>query len=148
MRIELVYMQYKISDSQELFWCSVLIILEMVSLDTLFLCSAGHQAWLCSIDRLPSKTKIGKVSWYFNNSFLCKPRFSSTTKTFIFFIKIKTKKQPLLSKWRVNAKVFSEKLHQSRKCYNFKTEFAFFIKNTQNQPLFSKWLVGKHWKKY
>ena len=27
---------------------SVLIILEMASLDTLFLCSAGEQAWFCS----------------------------------------------------------------------------------------------------
>ena len=26
-----------------------------------------------SIDRLHSKTKIGKDSWYFNNSLLCKP---------------------------------------------------------------------------
>ena len=31
----------------------------------------------------------------------------------------------------------------SRKYYNFKTEFAFFIKSTKKQPLFSKWLVGK-----
>ena len=30
MRVELVYMQ---SDSQDLFWCSVLIILEMAGLD-------------------------------------------------------------------------------------------------------------------
>ena len=44
---KLVYLQYNISDSQALFWCSV-IILEMASLDTLFLCSAGQQAWLCS----------------------------------------------------------------------------------------------------
>ena len=27
---------------------SVLIVLEMASLDNLFLCSAGQQAWLCS----------------------------------------------------------------------------------------------------
>ena len=38
MRLELVYMQYNISDSQALFWCFV-IILEMASLDTLLL---GH----------------------------------------------------------------------------------------------------------
>ena len=30
-------------DSQALFLCSALIILEMASLDTLFLCSAGQQ---------------------------------------------------------------------------------------------------------
>ena len=43
VKLELVYMQYNISDSQALFWCSV-IILEMASLETLFLCSAGQQA--------------------------------------------------------------------------------------------------------
>ena len=48
MRVELVYMQYNISDSQALLWCSVVIILGMASLDTLFLCSKGKQAWLCS----------------------------------------------------------------------------------------------------
>ena len=48
MRLERVYMQYNINDSQALFWCSVLIILEMASLDTLFLCSAGQQPWPCS----------------------------------------------------------------------------------------------------
>ena len=39
------------------------------------------------IDRLPSKTKIRKDSWNFNNFLLCKPKFSSATKTFLFFIK-------------------------------------------------------------
>ena len=34
--------------SQALFWCSVCIILKMASPDTLFLCSAGQEAWLCS----------------------------------------------------------------------------------------------------
>ena len=33
-----------------------------------------------SIDTLPSKTKIGKDSWYFNSSLLCKSDFSSATK--------------------------------------------------------------------
>ena len=37
-----------------------------------------------SIDRLPSKIKIGKVSWYFNSSLLCKPGFSY--KDFSIFI--------------------------------------------------------------
>ena len=35
-----------------------------------------------SIDRILSKTKIGKGSWYFNNSLLCKFEFSSAN----FFI--------------------------------------------------------------
>ena len=39
------------------------------------------------IDRFPSKTKIGTDSWYFNNSLLCKPEFSLTTKTFPFLLK-------------------------------------------------------------
>ena len=45
-----------------------------------------------SIDRLPSKTKTEKYSWYFNNSLLCKYEVSSATKTFLFSIK-NTKKQ-------------------------------------------------------
>ena len=40
-----------------------------------------------SIDRRPSKTKIGKYSWYFNNSFLCKPEVSSATESFLFLLK-------------------------------------------------------------
>ena len=35
-----------------------------------------------SIDGLPSKTKIGKGSWCFNNSYLCMPEFSSATISF------------------------------------------------------------------
>ena len=38
------------------------------------------------INIFPSKTKIGKDSWYFNNYPLCKPEFSLTT-DFSFFIK-------------------------------------------------------------
>ena len=37
-----LHMQYNISDSQALYWCSALIIVEMASLDTLFLCSTGQ----------------------------------------------------------------------------------------------------------
>ena len=35
-----------------------------------------------SIDRLPSKTKTGKESWYFNDSLACKTDFSSATKNY------------------------------------------------------------------
>ena len=38
-----------------------------------------------SIDRLPSKTKIRKNSWYFKNSFWYKPEFPSTTKNSTFY---------------------------------------------------------------
>ena len=42
-----------------------------------------------SIDRLSSKTKIGKDSWkrFMKIILLCKPEFSSTTKTSIFSLK-------------------------------------------------------------
>ena len=44
-----------------------------------------------SIDRLPSETKIGKYSWYFNNSLICKSEVSSATKTFLSLLKDHTK---------------------------------------------------------
>ena len=37
-------------------------------------------------DRVPSKTEIEKDSWYFNNSLLCKPEFSSTSNIFFFLL--------------------------------------------------------------
>ena len=40
-----------------------------------------------SIDKLPSKPKTGRDSWYFINSLLCKPSFSSITKTLLFSLK-------------------------------------------------------------
>ena len=48
VRVELVYMQYGISDNEALFWCFVLNILRMSSLGILFLISVGQQTWLCS----------------------------------------------------------------------------------------------------
>ena len=39
-------------------------------------------------DIFPLKTKVGKDSWYFNNSLLCKPEVSSTWRTFIFLLEI------------------------------------------------------------
>ena len=45
-----------------------------------------------SIHRLPSKTKIEKYSWYFNNTLLCKSEVNSATKTFIFLLKTKKNK--------------------------------------------------------
>ena len=41
-------MHYNINESQDLFWSFVHIILEIASLDTLLLCYAGQQPWLCS----------------------------------------------------------------------------------------------------
>ena len=48
VRVELVYMQYSISDNEALFWCFVLNILRMSSSGILFLISVGQQTWLCS----------------------------------------------------------------------------------------------------
>ena len=45
-----------------------------------------------SIDRLPSKTKIGKDSIYFNDSLLRKPEVSSATETFLFLLKTQKNK--------------------------------------------------------
>ena len=55
------------------------------------------------IDRFPSKTKIGKDSWYFNNSPLCKPEFSLTT-DFSFFIKNTKHNHSSASDWWENTK--------------------------------------------
>ena len=52
-----------------------------------------------SIDRLPSKTKIGKCSWYFNNSLVCKSEVSSGTKTFLFLLKHHTQKKQVQLQW-------------------------------------------------
>ena len=43
------------------------------------------------IAKLISKTKIGKHSWYFNNSFLYKPDVCSAIKTFLFLLKTQIK---------------------------------------------------------
>ena len=44
-----------------------------------------------SIDRLPSKTKNEKYSWYFNNSLLCKSEVSSAIKALLSLLKSHTK---------------------------------------------------------
>ena len=69
-----------------------------------------------AIDRLTSKTRIGKDSWYFNNSLLCKPKFSSATKS-SFLIKNSKNNQSSASDWweytkscfKENAKIISKK---------------------------------------
>ena len=91
-----------------------------------------------SICRLPSKTKIGKDSWYLNNSLLCKPEFSSATNT--FFIKTHAQQSNHSSAndwWEYTKSPFKEAakifFHHSRKYCNFKTKFAFFIKSTKKK---------------
>ena len=61
MTVELVYMQYNISDSQALFSSFALTILKMAGLDTFLLCSVGQQAWLCSWLVVKFFTKIKAV---------------------------------------------------------------------------------------
>ena len=56
------------------------------------------------IDKFPSKTKIGKDSWYFNKSLLCKPEFSLSSKTFLFFIKTTKHNHSWASDWWENTK--------------------------------------------
>ena len=55
------------------------------------------------IDRLPSKAKVRKDSWYFNNFPLCKPELFLTT-DFCFFIKNKKHNHSSAGDWWENTK--------------------------------------------
>ena len=55
------------------------------------------------VDRFPSKTKIGKDSWYFNYTPLCQPELSLII-DFSFFIKNTKRNHALASDWWENAK--------------------------------------------
>ena len=67
-----------------------------------------------SIDRLPSKTKIRKDSWSFDNSLWRKSDFSSTGKNWLFLLKKNKNNHSSASDWweytksslKVNARVF------------------------------------------
>ena len=101
------------------------------------------------IDRFPSKTKIGKDSWYFNNSLLCKPEFSLTTKTF-FSLKTQNtttlqrvtggktlnlvlkKMLELFLKIQENIRISILKRRLQKK-ENFKPEFKLIIENLQGE---------------
>ena len=85
-----------------------------------------------SIDRCPSKPKTEKDLLPFSNFPSCKPEFSSTTKTFVFFFFIKNTKinQSSANDWgkntkssfKENVRTSSKKFHHSGKYYNFKAE--------------------------
>ena len=100
-----------------------------------------------SIDRLSLETKIGKFSWFFNNSLLCKPKFSSATKNFISLFKKKNKETTTLQQvtggntanliLKRMLKYFL-KIPPLKKILQFQERICFFIKNTKKQPLFSK----------
>ena len=94
-----------------------------------------------STERLPSKTKIRKVSWYFNNSLLCKPKFPSVIKTFLFSLK---RKKVLFSKWLVLKRMlrFFLKISPLKEILQFQDRICFFflIKNTKSShPSASDW---------
>ena len=75
----------RIQDTQGLYWCLYWYkIANNIKINHIMVSFTNHYNAI-SIDRLPSKAKIGKDSWYFNNSLLCKPKVSSSTNT--FFIK-------------------------------------------------------------
>ena len=95
-----------------------------------------------SIDRLASKTKIGKGSWYFNNPLLCKPEFSSATKASCF-IKNTKKKHSSASDWweytkshfKENAKILFKNSTTEENMTSSRQNLLFFNKNTKNQTL-------------
>ena len=102
-----------------------------------------------SIDRFPSRTKTGEDSWCFNNSLLCKARFSSATKTFLFSLeRQKNNKQPLFqqsdwwkyikSPFKENAKIFSKNSTNQENNTISKQNLIFFIRNKIKQPVLSK----------
>ena len=73
----------RILDRQVLYWYK---IANNTKIDYLMV-SFTNRYNAISIDRLPWKTKIGKHSWYFNNSFVCKSEVSSATKIILFLLK-------------------------------------------------------------
>ena len=120
-----------------------------------------------SIDRLSSKTKIGKDSWkrFMKIILLCKPEFSSTTKTSIFLIKNTKNKHSSASDWwedtkycfTENAKILSKRSNTQdlvlKRMLTFsnssttqgnitisRKNLLFFLKNTKSN-LFSKCLM-------
>ena len=73
----------RIQDRQSLYWD---IIANNTKINHIMVSFTNHYNAI-SINRLPSKTKIAKYSWYVNNSLLCKGEVSSATKTFLFLLK-------------------------------------------------------------
>ena len=99
-----------------------------------------------SIDRLSSETKIGKFSWFFHNSLLCKPKFSSATNNFISLFK-KNKETTTLQQVTGGNTAnlilkrmlrYFLKIPPLKKILQFQDRICFFIKITKKQPLFSK----------
>ena len=78
----------------KLTWCYLLLIINYHAI---------------SIERLPSKTNIGKFSWYFNNSLLCKPDFSSASKNLLSLLKTqKSNHSSASNRWKYTKPCFKE----------------------------------------
>ena len=128
----------------KLTWCYLLLIINYHAI---------------SIERLPSNTTIGKFSWYFNNSLLCKPDFSSATKNLLSLPKTqKSSHSPASDTWKYtkscskkNGRTFSKnstsqanirisrlkkKLRSLCKKVNFKWEIKSIIKK------FTSWTLS------
>ena len=107
-----------------------------------------------SIYRLPYKTKIGKHSWYFNNSLLCKSEFCSATKT----LKTQKNNHSLASDWweytkycfKENAKTFPKNstAQENIKIFRLKEDYKIYTKkktSNQNQLENKKAKGAKHY---
>ena len=82
-----------------------------------------------SIDRFSSKTKIGKNSWYFSNSFLCKSDLSSPTKGLFSSLKSQKNNSSSTSDWWEYTKSLLKKFleifltfHNTREHQNLQTK--------------------------
>ena len=98
-----------------------------------------------AIDRLPSKSKIGKDSWYFNNCLLCKAKFSSATKTFPFLLKTQKNNYFSENDWweytkscfKDNGKIFSKNSSTQENITNSRQKSLFLLtKNTNTKSSF------------
>ena len=70
--------------------CTDIKIASNTKINQIMVSSTDHYNAI-SLDRLPSKTKIGKEKWHFNNSLLHQPHLQR-----ICFFLLKTKKPPIL----------------------------------------------------
>ena len=84
-----------------------------------------------SFDILPPKTKIGKVSWYFNNSFFLWVRVLLSYKNFSFSIKFKTEFTFLLKAHKNDHSLASDWWEITKS--SFKENARAFSKNSTTQ---------------
>ena len=97
-----------------------------------------------SIDRLPSKIKIGKDSWYFNNSLLCKPEFYPTYKDSFFIKNTKNKYSSASDCWEYTKYRFKENAKILAKNYTTQqnitiSRLLFLLKTQKTSSSASAW---------